>query len=159
MAGRRLDGSALRIRRATRHDLPALRRLSAQDAAGRSERFDRRLVRHLAGDLAVVEDEDGAMVGAISLVLVRSFRAGHWRAQLDGLWVFPGHEVHVDRILDAALERAARRHCHELFALGPLVPQVAAALERRGAARESAWRLGVTPAPAPPSGRGRRRRA
>jgi len=158
MAGRRLDGSALRIRRATRHDLPALHRLLATDAA-RSGRFDRRLVRHLGGVVAVVEDEDGAMVGALSLVLVRSFSAGHWRAQLDGLWVSPGREALVDRIVDAALERAARRHCHELFVLGPLIPEVAAALERRGAARDPAWRLGVTPAPAPAPSRGRRRRA
>jgi GNAT superfamily N-acetyltransferase len=159
MAGRRLDGGALRIRRATRHDLPGLRRLLAVDAADRSERFERRLVRHLAGEVAVVEDEDGAPVGALSVVVFRSFSAGHWRAQLDGLWVSPGGESHVDRILDAALEWAARRHCHALFAIGPLGPYVTAALERRGATREAAWRLGVTPVPAPVAGRGRRRRA
>jgi len=159
MAGRRLDGGALRIRRATRHDLPGLRRLLAVDAAARSERFERRLVRHLAGEVAVVEDDEGALIGALSVVVVRSFSAGHWRAQLDGLWVSPGHESHVDRILDAALERAARRHCHELVAVGPLAPCVTAALERRGATREAAWQLGVTPDPAPAAGRGRRRRA
>lgn len=159
MAGRRLEGSASRIRRATRHDLVGLRQLLASDAAERSERFDRRLLRHLGSDVSVVEGDDGSLVGAVSLTFVRSFLAGHWRAHLDGLWVAPGHDPLCDALVDVAVRRAAHRQCHELLALGPLEPRLAAALERRGAGQQGVWRLVVAPAAAAPAGRGRRRRS
>jgi len=158
MAGRRLEGGATRIRRATRHDLDALRALIATDVAARSARFDRRLLRHLGSDVSVVEDEDGTLLGAVSLTFVRSFLAGHWRAQLDGIWVTPGGEPLFDALLGAAVRRAAQRHCHELFALGPLDPPLAAALDRGCAERQGAWRLAVVPVAAA-AGRGRRRRS
>ena len=91
MAGRRLDDTALRLRRATRHDLAGVRALMAADDTGRSERFDRRVLRQLGGTVAVVEDATGAIVGAVSLAAVRSFRAGHWCAHLDGVWMAPAH--------------------------------------------------------------------
>lgn len=157
--GRRLEGSATRIRRATRHDLVRLRQLLAGPAVARSERFDRRLLRHLGSEVSVVEGGDGTLAGAVSITFVRSFLAGHWRAQLDGVWVAPGHDPLLDPLVAAALQRAAHRHCHELFVLGPLEPRLAAALERRGAAREGAWRFAVVPAAAVPGRRGRRRRS
>jgi hypothetical protein len=158
MAGRRLEGGA-RIRRATRHDLPAVLALMGPAAASRSERFDRRGIRRASEVVAVVEDAEGTVRGAMALAFVRSFGVGGWQAHLDGLWIAPGSEALADGMVEAACDVAARRHCHALFARGPLAPFVQAALERRGALAMAGVRVDVTPAAHAPVARGRRRRA
>jgi len=110
MAGRRLEGGA-RIRRAVRHDLPALRALMEMSGPARSERFDRRTLRSASGVVSVVEDAGGTVRAAMSLAFVRSFAAGHWQAHLDGVWVAPAFESLVDDMIEAAHHIAARRHC------------------------------------------------
>lgn len=147
------------MRRATRHDLPELRRLVGDGGVPRDERFDRRMLRDLGGRVAVVENAEGRLVGALSLVFARSFRAGHWEAHLDGMWVDGGSEALVEPMIAAALAAAARRHCHVLRAREPLGAEVAAALARSGATVERSWRLEVPSLPERACGRGRRRRA
>jgi len=158
MAGRRLEGGT-HIRRATRHDLPALRALMGPSAASRTERFDRRSVRRSSEVVSVVEDAQGRVLGAMSLAFVRSFGAGGWQAHLDGVWIAPGCESLAEGMVDVARAIAARRHCHVLCARGPLAPSVQAALERRGALATPGFCLDVPALADPPAGRGRRRRA
>jgi hypothetical protein len=147
------------MRRATRHDLGVLRPLLPSAAPTRAERFDRRLLRHLGSDVYVAVADDGTLTGAVSLTFVRSFAAGWWRAYLDGAWVAAGEQALLDALVDFAIRRAERRHCHELVVLTPLEPALEAALERRGLRRETCWRTPVTPVVAAPAGRGRRRRS
>jgi hypothetical protein len=147
------------MRRATRHDLGGLRPLLSPAAPGRSERFDRHMLRHLGSDVYVAVADDGTLRGAVSLTCVRSFAAGWWRAYLDGVWVAAGEQALLDALVAFAVRRAERRHCHELVVLAPLEPALEAVLERCGLRRETCWRTLVTPAVAAPAGRGRRRRS
>jgi len=158
MAGRRLEGGA-RIRRATRHDLPALRGLMGAAAVPRSERFERRSVRRASEVVSIVEDARGTVVGAMSLTFARSFAAGGWQAHLDGLWIAAGSESLACAILAAARDIAARRHCHLLCARGPLAAPVQEALEQHGALATPGFCLDVPPCAQRPARRGRRRRA
>jgi hypothetical protein len=144
MAGRRLDGCDARLRRATRHDLPALWRLLG--AGDRSERFDRRQLRSLAGDVYVAERGPGELVGAVALSFTRSFAAGGWRAQLDGVWVHGEHAATVrGALLAYAAARAARRHCGELVVPGPVDEALGAALAGSGFTRGESWRRALEP--------------
>jgi len=145
MAGRRLDGCDARLRRATRHDLPALRHLlGAGDV--RSERFDRRFLRNLGADVYVAETVRGDLVGAVALSFTRSFAAGQWRGQLDGVWVH-GEQAHaiLDGLLAYAVARAAGRHCRELLVPGPVDHALATALDRAGFTRGESWRAALPP--------------
>jgi len=145
MAGRRLDGCDARLRRATRHDLPALRRLLGGGEA-RSDRFDRRLLRNLGADVYVAETVRGDLVGAVALSFTRSFAAGQWRAHLDGVWVRGEQAPAVlDGLLAHAVARAARRHCRELLVLGLVDDALAAALDRGGFTRGQSWRSALPP--------------
>jgi hypothetical protein len=99
------------------------------------------------------------VVGALSLAFMRSFRAGHWRAELDGIWVLPGQASLLDALVAVAVEQAARRHCRELRATGPLGSDLAAALGRHGAATIDGRSLALSPAAAAPARRRRRRQA
>jgi hypothetical protein len=144
MAGRRLDGYDARLRRATRHDLPALRDLLG--GADRPARFDRRLLRSLAGDVYVAERAPGDLVGALALSFTRSFAAGVWRAQLDGLWVRGEQAAGVRQALLAfAAARAARRHCRELLVPGPVDEALGAALAQGGFTRGESWQRALPP--------------
>jgi hypothetical protein len=146
MAGRRLDGCDAHLRRATRHDLPALGRLLG--GRDRSERFDRRLLRSLTGDVYVAEHAAGDLVGAMALSFTRSFAAGVWRAQLDGLWVRGERAAAVRQgLLAHAAARAARRHCRELLVPGPVDAALAAALAEGGFTRGESWRRALPPGP------------
>ena len=145
------------MRRASRHDLPALLELLASQREGRSERFDRRLLRNLGTDVYVALGDDQRMLGAVSLAFVRSFAAGHWRAELDGLWVCAGAEGLIDQLLVFAVQRAAQRHCLELAVTQPPGAALAAALGRHGYRRGDSYRTAVVPVPAKVPRRGRRR--
>jgi hypothetical protein len=158
MAGRKLEGGAARVRRASRHDLPALRRLLTEAPGGRSERFDRRALRHLGGDVYVVDGPDDTILGAVSLSVVRSFATGGWQAALDGVWVSPAAEALVDPLLAFAMRRAEERHCHDLVVTGPVGDALARVLDRRGCRRGVSWRTALTPV-APKTPRRRRPRS
>jgi N-acetylglutamate synthase-like GNAT family acetyltransferase len=155
MAGRRIGDGGDRARRASRHDLPALRRLLGV-AGERSERFDRRLLRALVADVYVVDGPEG-LRGAVSLGFVRSFATGGWRAELDGLWVAPGAETLIEPLVAFAEARAATHQCHELLVIAAASAALSAVLARRGYAESAAWRTAVIPAPVVASPRRRRR--
>jgi hypothetical protein len=148
MVARRLDDCGTRVRRATRHDLPALRALIPGNVGERSERFDRRMLRSLAGDVYVAERRPGEPLGVLALSFARSFADGHWRAYLDGVWVSGEAAELVGPLLAHAAWRAARRHCRELVVPGPVGVDLRAALDARGFAEGTCWRTPLASAAA-----------
>src|SRR5439155_721933 len=73
---RLLPGTAVRVRRGRRHDLPGVQALLAAPADDRLERVFRRILADLGTDLYVAEDERGEIVGLVSVLYARSLARG-----------------------------------------------------------------------------------
>ena len=102
------------------------------DAAGR-ERFDRRTLTSLAGDVYVAEDAAGEIVGIVSVAYLRSMTEGRFAAVLDAARATADSPPLLDRLIAFAETRARRRGCRRLAAvLGPHDRALRAALESRG---------------------------
>jgi hypothetical protein len=124
----------VRVRRGRRSDLPGVRSLlPVADPAAR-ERFDRRTLASLAGDVYVAEDAAGGIVGVVSVAYLRSMSEGRYRAVLDAARA--DSPPLLDRLIAFAETRARRRGCRRLAAvLGPEDGVLRAALESRGYGR------------------------
>jgi GNAT superfamily N-acetyltransferase len=117
MAGQRLPGTQVRVRRCRRHDLSPVRALLGVEADGRFERLFARLVRDLGGDLYVAEDVAGEIVGLVSLRYTRSLAQRGMAAILDQARAQGGADAPLlDGLVAFAEARARRRGCHHLTA-------------------------------------------
>jgi hypothetical protein len=128
----------VRVRRGRRSDLPRVRWLLPLADGARRERFDRRTLASLAGDVYVAEDADGAIVGIVSVAYLRSVAEGRFAAVLDAARAAADSPPLLDRLIAFAEARARRRGCRRLAAMpGPGDAALRAALESRG------WRNGA----------------
>jgi hypothetical protein len=115
MAGKRLPGTALRVRRGRRHDLVQLRAVIGTPPGARLERFLRRILADLGMDVYVAEDEHGRIVGVVSVAYRRSLMRGGLSAIVDGIRAASAPAV-LEGLLAFAEERARRRGCARLAA-------------------------------------------
>jgi N-acetylglutamate synthase-like GNAT family acetyltransferase len=123
----------VRVRRGRRSDLPRVHALLSTSAGPRRERFDRRTLASLAGDVYVAEDAAGAIVGVVSVAYLRSLAEGRFAAVLDAARAAADSPSLLDRLIAFAEARARRRGCPRLAArLGPDDRALRTALESRG---------------------------
>ena len=123
----------VRVRRGRRSDLPRVRSLLPVPDAASRERFDRRTLGSLAGDVYVAEDEAGDIVGIVSVAYLRSMADGRFAAVLDAARATADSAPLLDRLIAFAETRARRRGCRRLAAmLGPEDDALRAALRSRG---------------------------
>jgi GNAT superfamily N-acetyltransferase len=114
---RPLSGTALRVRRGRRRDLPGVQALLAVPAGDRLERFFRRIVADLGTDVYVAEDAGGEIAGILCIVYARSLVRGGLSATLDGARVRDASDrAALDRLVAFAEERARRRGCRRIAA-------------------------------------------
>ncbi len=108
----------LRIRRAKRTDIPALRTLASPSASGPISRVETRRWRHLAGDPALdfyVAEQTGTVQGMLLVCYVRTLGSPGWQALLDML-VGPAAGQDIARaLLNFAKARARKRGCQQLW--------------------------------------------
>jgi hypothetical protein len=117
MAGQRLPGTLVRVRRCRRHDLSPVRTLLGVEADGRFERLFARLVRDLGGDVYVAEDVAGEIVGLVALRYTRSLAARGMAAILDQARAREDADTPLlDGLVAFAEARARRRGCDRLTA-------------------------------------------
>lgn len=115
MPARRLPGLGVRLRRGRRTDLTAVRALLGRTDRPGAQRFDRRVVTDLGGDVYVAEDAAGGLVGVVAVAYVRSLREGRWTALLD---VLRARDVALaTALLECAAGRARARGCTALQTL------------------------------------------
>ena len=116
MAQRSDDG--LRIRRAKRTDISALRLLAAPAAAESISRAETRHWRHLASDPRLdfyVAEQAGAVQGMLLVYYMRPLGSPGWQALLD-LIVRPAVAPDIAQaLLDFAKARARQRGCQQLL--------------------------------------------
>ncbi|HXJ36679.1 MAG TPA: hypothetical protein VMS22_21795 [Candidatus Eisenbacteria bacterium] len=124
----------IRLRRGRRSDLPRVRALLPGETPPRRERFDRRTLATLAGDVYVAESAGGEIVGVVSVGYLRSLGAGRFEAILDTAHTRNAADAPLlDRLIAFAEARARRRGCRRLAAWpGSTEPVLRAALESRG---------------------------
>ena len=117
MSARMLPGTALRVRRGRRRDLPQVQAVLGLASEDRLARFYRRLIADLGTDVYVAEDAAGEIVGIVSLVYARSLVRGGLSAMLDGARARhqPAREL-IEGLVAFAEERARRRGCRRLTA-------------------------------------------
>jgi GNAT superfamily N-acetyltransferase len=121
----------IRLRRGRRTDFAGVQALLPEPARGR-ERFGRRTLASLAGDVYVAEAPGGEIVGVVAVMYLRSLRAGRFDAVLDAARA-SGDGTLLDRLIAFAEARARRRGCRRLAAcVGPDDGALRAALETRG---------------------------
>lgn len=126
-------GSDVRVRRGRRSDLPRVQALLAAPAGARHERFDRRTLASLAGDVYVAEDAGGDIVGVVSVAYLRSLAEGRFAAVLDAARAAADSPSLLDRLIAFAETRARRRGCPRLSArIAPEDAALRAALASRG---------------------------
>src|SRR4029453_17229533 len=100
------------------------------------ERFDRRTITSLAGDVYVAEDARGTIVGMVSVAYLRSMAEGRFAAVLDAARAAADSQPLLDRLIAFAEARARRRGCRRLAAwIEPDDVALRTALESRGYAR------------------------
>jgi hypothetical protein len=117
MAGQRLPGTLVRVRRCRRHDLSPVRTLLGVEADGRFDRFFARLVRDLGGDVYVAEDGGGEIVGLVAVRYARSLAARGMAAILDQAHAREEADAPLlDGLVAFAEARARRRGCDRLTA-------------------------------------------
>jgi GNAT superfamily N-acetyltransferase len=114
---RLLPGTALRVRRGRRRDLPQMQAVLGVPPGDRPVRLYRRLLADLGTDVYVAEDEDGEIVGVVSMVYARSLVRGGVSALLDGARARhrPARPL-LEQLVAFAEERARRRGCRRLAA-------------------------------------------
>jgi len=117
MPGRLLPGTALRVRRGRRRDLPQVQALLGAGADARLERVFRRILADLGRDLYVAVDAGDEVVGVVSVVYARSLVLGGPAAVLDGARARPAAPPPLlAALVTFAEERARRRGCRWLGA-------------------------------------------
>jgi len=116
MPGRLLPGTALRVRRGRRRDLPQVQALLGAGADARLERVFRRILADLGRDLYVAVDAGDEVVGVVSVVYARSLVLGGLAAVLDGARARPAAPPLLAALVTFAEERARRRGCRWLGA-------------------------------------------
>jgi len=107
----------LRIRRAKRTDIPALRLLAAPAAAESISRAETRHWRRLASDPRLdfyVAEQAGTVQGMLLVCYVRTLGSPGWQALLD-LIVRPAAADIARALLDFAKARARQRGCQQLL--------------------------------------------
>src|SRR5262249_18553831 len=105
----------------------------------RRERFDRRTLADLAGDVYVAEDDRGELVGVVSVAYVRSLARGRFAAVLDAARAGGNPPALLAHPLAFSEERARRRGCRRLTAWpDPADAALHAALVSRGYRRGDA---------------------
>ncbi|MCE2486483.1 MAG: hypothetical protein J4F42_13285 [Desulfurellaceae bacterium] len=108
----------LRIRRAKRTDIPALRLLAAPAGAELVSRAETRYWRRLASDPRLdfyIAEQAGAVQGMLLVCYVRTLGSPGWQALLD-LIVRPAAAPDiVQALLGFAKARARRRGCQQLL--------------------------------------------
>ena len=108
----------LRIRRAKRADIPALRLLAAPAAAEPISRAETRYWRRLASDPRLdfyVAEQAGAVQGMLLVCYMRTLGSPGWQALLD-LIVRPAVAPDIAQaLLDFAKARARQRGCQQLL--------------------------------------------
>ena len=126
------SGDEVRVRRGRRSDFARVRALLPL-AESRRERFDRRTLASLAGDVYVAEDARGAIVGIVSVAYLRSVAEGRFAAVLDAARAASDSPPLLDRLIAFAEARARRRGCRRLAAwVDPGDAALRVALESRG---------------------------
>ncbi|MGH7895666.1 MAG: hypothetical protein ACREQL_13425 [Candidatus Binatia bacterium] len=105
----------IRLRRGRRSDLDRVRALLPSPGAPRRERFDRRTLATLVGDVYVAEDAGGEIVGVVSIGYLRSLAAGRFEAVLDAARAGADGPM-LQRLIEFAEARARRRGCRRLAA-------------------------------------------
>ena len=133
MAGRRLPGTTLSVRRGRRADLAQLRDLIALPPDARLERFLRRMLADLGMDIYVAEDGERQIVGVVSVAYRRSLMRGGLWAILDGVRTAstPAAPA-LDALVAFAEARARRRGCRRISLSGDADPDLRAVLTARG---------------------------
>jgi GNAT superfamily N-acetyltransferase len=117
MTARLLPGTALRVRRGRRTDLPQMQAVLGVPPADRPLGLYRRLLADLGTDVYVAEDEGGEIVGVVSMVYARSLVRGGVSALLDGARArHPPARPLLEQLVAFAEERARRRGCRRLAA-------------------------------------------
>ena len=103
----------LRVRRARREDIAALKSRVGGPGAGRVRAL-RRLIKTLTADAYVI-DRDGAVDGVVVVVYRRSFSQGGLVATIDALEAmrFGADEIRedIELLVECAVRRATRRGC------------------------------------------------
>ena len=117
MTARLLPGTALRVRRGRRRDLPQMQAVLGVPPDERPVQAYRRLLADLGADVYVAEDEGGQIVGVVSVVYARSLVRGGFSALLDGARA-RGERARplLEELVAFAEERARRRGCRRLAA-------------------------------------------
>jgi hypothetical protein len=134
MTDRLLPGTALRVRRGRRRDLPQMQAVLGVPPGECPVRFYRRLLADLGTDVYVAEDAGGEIVGVVSVVYARSLVRGGLSALLDGARARhrPAGPL-LEDLVAFAEERARRRGCRRLAAwVGAEDDELRAALLARG---------------------------
>lgn len=132
MRGTARASGGVRVRRGRRSDFERLRALLPADPV-RRERFDRRTLATLGGDVYVAEDAGGEIVGVVAVVYLRSLAAGRFDAVLDTALVRGSAAGLLDELVAFAETRARRRGCRRLAAWpGGADAGLWAVLESRG---------------------------
>jgi len=122
----------VRVRRGRRSDFARVRAL-LREPGPRRERFDRRTLGSLAGDVYVAEARGGEIVGIVAVAYLRSLAEGRFAAVLDAARVVPESAPLLDRLIAFAEARARRRGCRRLAAwVSPGDAALRAALASRG---------------------------
>ena len=130
----------VRVRRGRRSDLPRVRSLLPVPDHARRERFDRRTLASLAGDVYVAEDAEGAIVGIVSVAYLRSVTEGRFAAVLDAARAAADSPPLLDRLIAFAEARARRRGCRQLAAMpAPGDTALRTALASRGWGTGELW--------------------
>jgi len=112
-----LPGTAMRVRRGRRRDLPQVETVLGAGAGDRLARYYRRILADLGTDVYVAEDAHGEIVGIVAVAYARSLMRGGLSAMLDGACARhqPARPV-LEGLLAFAEERARRRGCRRLTA-------------------------------------------
>lgn len=109
---------SLRVRRAKRTDIPALRTLASPRASGPISRAETRRWRRLAGDPTLdfyVAEQTGTVQGILLVCYVRTLGSPGWQGLLDML-VGPAADQDIARaLLNFAKARARKRGCRQLW--------------------------------------------
>jgi hypothetical protein len=133
MVTRVLPGTAVRLRRGRRRDLPRLEGVLGAGAVARLARVWRRLLADLGCDVYVAEEPGGAIVGVVAITYSRSLLRGGPAALLDGARALEAGSGLLDGLVAFAEQRARKRGCRWLgAAVGADEPELRAALVARG---------------------------
>jgi hypothetical protein len=124
----------IRLRRGRRSDFARVQALLSA-AARERERFVRRTLASLAGDVYVAEAPGGEIVGVVAVSYPRSLWAGRFDAVLDAARA-PTDDALLGRLIAFAETRARRRGCLRLAAcVDPEDGALRSALASRGYGR------------------------